>query len=83
MEFKSLLSTSFKIGTLRMLNNKIDENEWEKFMNFLSEINQKYKNITCVGSVNVTAFNKDRKVFQYPIWVSSVSVEITFCAFLQ
>ena len=47
---KIIESTSFKIGTLRMLNNKIDENEWEKFMNFLSEINQKYKNITCVGS---------------------------------
>lgn len=42
-------SKSFKIGAVRMLNNKVSEKEWKKVSHFISEFLPKGK-IHCIGS---------------------------------
>lgn len=43
-------SCSFKLGTIRILNNKDDVTEWKKLKDFCSQINEKFENITAVAS---------------------------------
>lgn len=43
-------SKSFKIGTIRILNNKVEEKEWLKMRLWIKEISQNYGNIYCIGS---------------------------------
>lgn len=43
-------SGSFKIGTVRLLNNKVKENEWTKLKKWLGQINQDTNQILCIGS---------------------------------
>ncbi|MDD5570800.1 MAG: Ppx/GppA family phosphatase [Bacteroidales bacterium] len=41
---------SFNIGTLRILNNSIHAEEWERFIVWLQNLRNKYDEIICVGS---------------------------------
>lgn len=42
-------SHSFKIGTVRMLNKKVKEKEWEQMEKWLEDVKTTYPNILCVG----------------------------------
>jgi exopolyphosphatase/guanosine-5'-triphosphate,3'-diphosphate pyrophosphatase len=43
-------SESFNIGTVRMLHDKVDPDEWNRLKNKCSELNILYKNIIGIGS---------------------------------
>lgn len=43
-------SNSFKIGTIRMLCNKVESDEWLKMKSWLSSFNNDFKKIYCIGS---------------------------------
>ncbi len=43
-------SNSFKIGTVRFLNDKVKDNEWKKLKNWLKQFEKEYGNILCIGS---------------------------------
>lgn len=49
-ENKLQIAESFKVGTVRLLNNEVKESAWKEMKNFLKDINEKYPNIVCVGS---------------------------------
>ncbi|MCX6258945.1 MAG: exopolyphosphatase [Bacteroidia bacterium] len=41
---------SFDIGTVRMLKNKVDENEWQLFKQFVKGKTQGFRNLMAIGS---------------------------------
>ena len=43
-------SNSFKIGTIRMLCNKVKESEWHKMKTWLKTFNEDFDKFLCVGS---------------------------------
>ncbi|MBA3705951.1 MAG: exopolyphosphatase [Bacteroidetes bacterium] len=47
---KPVVSQSFNIGTLRMLNNQIDKEYWSEFKNWVKEISAGYKPLIAIGS---------------------------------
>lgn len=52
-------STSFEIGTVRLLNDKVMESEWEALSIYLKEIDQEYKIENIIGSGgNIIKINK-------------------------
>ncbi len=47
---KILHSNSFKIGTVRMLKNKVEAQEWENMNQWVQEISKPYKDVHIIGS---------------------------------
>ncbi len=45
-----LASSSFNIGTIRLLNDKVDDHEWDSLKKWLKENIDREKKITCIGS---------------------------------
>jgi exopolyphosphatase / guanosine-5'-triphosphate,3'-diphosphate pyrophosphatase len=43
-------STSFKIGTVRMLNEKVKESEWDDMKDWLLQYKNDFQDILCVGA---------------------------------
>ncbi len=43
-------SGSFKIGTVRLLNNKVKDKEWSKLKKWLAQFEEQYEKILCIGS---------------------------------
>lgn len=54
-------STSFKIGTVRMLNEKVKESEWDDMKDWLLQYKNDFKDILCVGAGG--NINKIAKLF--------------------
>lgn len=54
-------STSFKIGTVRMLNEKVKKSEWSDMKNWLLQYKNEFKDILCVGAGG--NINKIAKLF--------------------
>lgn len=58
-EHKIIGSNSFRIGTIRMLNNKIEEQEWTRLNTWLKEYSIYFGKIFCIGSGgNINKINK-------------------------
>ena len=49
-DHKIVASKSFKIGTIRYLNEKVDEHEWEKMQNWLKAFKDDFGKIYVIGS---------------------------------
>ncbi len=49
-EGKRVCSKSFKIGTVRLINNLVDDRIWEAIRNWISKNTQPYHKITLMGS---------------------------------
>jgi len=47
---KPIFEESFNIGTIRMLKNKVDDKEWQRFKNFIKSETKNYKNLMGIGS---------------------------------
>jgi exopolyphosphatase / guanosine-5'-triphosphate,3'-diphosphate pyrophosphatase len=47
---KAMVSQSFNIGTIRMLNDQIDKEYWNYFKNWVKEITAGYKPLIAIGS---------------------------------
>jgi len=47
---KSKASQSFKIGTIRLLNNQVSDKKWARLKDWLSEIKPKKKALTIIGT---------------------------------
>lgn len=45
-----IASKSFKIGTIRILNNKVDDDEWKKLKSWSKNLRKEFGNIYCIGS---------------------------------
>ncbi len=43
-------SYSFKIGTIKLLTNNVNEKEWAKLKDTCKELHKNYKNINCIGT---------------------------------
>ncbi len=56
---------SFKIGTLRLLANMVEKNEWDKLDQWLSHYKAKYNNFTVIASGG--NINKINKLFGDPV----------------
>ena len=55
-------SSSFKIGTVRYLQNKVDEREWEGAAQFLAEIRNANESLTAIGTGgNINRIFKENK----------------------
>jgi exopolyphosphatase/guanosine-5'-triphosphate,3'-diphosphate pyrophosphatase len=54
-------STSFKIGTVRMLNEKVIKSEWSDMKDWLLQYKNDFKDILCVGAGG--NINKIAKLF--------------------
>lgn len=49
-DHKIIKSKSFKIGTIRYLNEKINNNEWDKMKDWLKEFKKEISNVQLIGS---------------------------------
>ena len=47
---KIIGAKSFKVGTVRILNNKVEENVWEKIENWIKEKTKGLKSVEAIGS---------------------------------
>jgi exopolyphosphatase/guanosine-5'-triphosphate,3'-diphosphate pyrophosphatase len=47
---KPIFEESFNIGTIRMLKNKVDDKEWQRFKNYIKSETKNYKNLMGIGS---------------------------------
>ncbi len=47
---KQVRSMSFKIGTIRLMNDTISEDQWNMVSEWLSPIKEKYEDLTIIGS---------------------------------
>ncbi len=56
---------SFKIGTLRLIKQKVKEKEWERLNDFLKKYRDNYGNINVIGSGG--NINKINKLFGDPV----------------
>jgi exopolyphosphatase/guanosine-5'-triphosphate,3'-diphosphate pyrophosphatase len=56
---------SFKIGTLRLIKNKVKEKEWEKLAGFLQKFKDNFGKINVIGSGG--NINKINKIFGDPV----------------
>lgn len=45
-----IASKSFKIGTIRILNNKVKESEWKDLKTWAKSLRKEFGNIYCIGS---------------------------------
>jgi len=60
-----LMSNSFRIGTIRLLADKVDETEWEVMRKWLSQFKADFGRMNCIGSGG--NINKLTKLYGYPI----------------
>ena len=58
---KTIASASFKIGTIRLLCNKIDNNEWKRLADWLLSFKSTKSGMICIGSGG--NINKITKLF--------------------
>lgn len=58
-------SNSFKIGTIRLLAEKVDESEWEAMRKWLSQFKADFGRMNCIGSGG--NINKITKLYGYPV----------------
>ncbi len=49
-ENKAVASRSFRIGTLRLLNNKVEEEYWEKLLNWVGKHTEGLEKLDAIGS---------------------------------
>lgn len=49
-EGKTIVSKSFRLGTVRLLNNTVDENVWGEMENWIKEQTKEYPKIDMIGS---------------------------------
>lgn len=49
-EGQLLESQSFNIGTIRLLNERVSLEEWERFKSYLAEIHERYPKLCLIGS---------------------------------
>ncbi len=49
-EGKTVISRSFKNGTVRLINNLVDESMWQEMKNWIKENTSKYNHITLLGT---------------------------------
>jgi exopolyphosphatase/guanosine-5'-triphosphate,3'-diphosphate pyrophosphatase len=55
-------SSSFKIGTVRSLQHKVNEKEWETMADFLAEIRDSGAKLTAIGTGgNINRLFKENK----------------------
>ncbi|MCF8460757.1 MAG: exopolyphosphatase [Flavobacteriales bacterium] len=47
---KAIASRSFRIGTLRLLNNKVEEEYWQKLLNWVGKHTEGLENLDAIGS---------------------------------
>ncbi len=47
---KPIFEESFNIGTIRLLKQKVEDKEWQRFKNFVKEETRNYKNLNAIGS---------------------------------
>ena len=47
---KLIRATSFPIGTLKLLNNQVEDADWEPMKKMAQEIKKEYKNVAGIGS---------------------------------
>ncbi len=47
---KTVISKSFKLGTVRLINNMVKESMWEKVKDWIKENTKEYKHITLLGT---------------------------------
>lgn len=56
---KIIDSNSFKIGTVRLLNNQVEDKEWKAMSKWLNKYKKDFKKIYCIGSGgNINKLNK-------------------------
>ncbi|MFK5981899.1 MAG: exopolyphosphatase [Flavobacteriaceae bacterium] len=47
---KTVISKSFKLGTVRLINNMVKESMWDQVKNWIKENTKEYKHITLLGT---------------------------------
>lgn len=60
-----ITSNSFKIGTIRLLADKVDESEWEHMRKWLQQFRADFGRMNCIGSGG--NINKITKLYGHPI----------------
>ncbi len=60
-----MTSNSFRIGTIRLLADKVDETEWENMRKWLNQFKADFGRMNCIGSGG--NINKITKMYGYPI----------------
>jgi len=60
-----LTSSSFRIGTIRLLADKVEESEWEVMRKWLNQFKADFGRMNCIGSGG--NINKITKMYGYPI----------------
>lgn len=66
---------SFKIGTLRLIKNKVKEKEWERLNDFLKKHRDNFGNINVIGSGG--NINKINKLFGDPVSFTLTTGQLT------
>lgn len=62
---KFITSNSFKIGTIRLLADKVEDAEWEAMRKWLNQFKADFGRMNCIGSGG--NINKITKLYGYPI----------------
>lgn len=66
LEKKRIISSaSFNIGTIRLLEEKVEKKEWERLEKFLQDLSVYFNNIYCIGTGG--NINKIAKMFADPL----------------
>ncbi|MFH1118985.1 MAG: exopolyphosphatase [Bacteroidota bacterium] len=60
-----ITSNSFRIGTIRLLADKVDDTEWESMRKWLNQFKADFGRMNCIGSGG--NINKITKMYGYPI----------------
>ena len=60
-----MTSNSFRIGTIRLLADKVEESEWEAMRKWLNQFKADFGRMNCIGSGG--NINKITKMYGYPI----------------
>jgi exopolyphosphatase/guanosine-5'-triphosphate,3'-diphosphate pyrophosphatase len=69
-------SSSFKIGTIRLLAGKVDDSEWDHMQKWLKQFKSDFGNMNCIGSGG--NINKITKMFGQPILNTISSGQLNF-----
>lgn len=60
-----IMSNSFKIGTIRLLADKVEDTEWEAMRKWLNQFKADFGRMNCIGSGG--NINKITKLYGYPL----------------
>ncbi|PKO95142.1 MAG: exopolyphosphatase [Bacteroidetes bacterium HGW-Bacteroidetes-9] len=60
-----IMSNSFKIGTIRLLAEKVEDTEWEAMRKWLNQFKADFGRMNCIGSGG--NINKITKLYGYPL----------------